>query len=65
MSGPDAGTKMNKVQAMQHLVAWAKSNATVQALEAMEILDLSDEELDLIFRTRTGAVKIPHFGRIS
>jgi len=55
----------DRVQAMRDLIRWANSPATARALEAMELLDMTDEELDRIFTRNGNVVKIPHFGRIS
>ncbi len=62
MSKPD---KMSKVQAMRALLAWADSNETAQALDALEILDLSDEEVEALFRPGRSVVRVPHLGKVT
>ena len=54
-----------KGAAMRALIAWADSDATARALEAIELLDLTDEDIEALFRSAGRVVRIPHLGRIS
>ncbi len=50
---------------MRALIAWADSDATARALEAIELLELTDDDIEALFRSAGRVMRIPHLGRIS
>ena len=62
---PLEGAAMTKVSAMRALIAWADSGETAAALEAIELLDLSDADIEALFRRSGSVVRIPHLGEVS
>jgi hypothetical protein len=54
----------NKGQAMRDLIAWADSAETAKALEAMKLLELSDEDIEAVFSRSARVVRIPWLGRV-
>jgi hypothetical protein len=63
-AGNDDGAAPNKVAAMRALIAWADSKETVAALEAIELLSLTDADIEALFRRHFQVVRIPHLGRV-
>ena len=68
MNDNDAG---RRERALQDLRRWAESDQTARALEAMELLELTDEDVEALFRERSvvprqrgNVVMLPIFGRV-
>ena len=53
-------------RAIVDLIAWIESDGTTKALAAIDLLDLSDEDLETLFQMRASeqVVRIPHLGRV-
>jgi hypothetical protein len=62
MSGAE---KPDRMRAVRDLVRWANSDISARALDAIEVLELTEDDLDRIFARNGNVVKIPHLGRIS
>ncbi len=66
MTAPVDKAAQNRGQAIMDLVAWIKSDGTAKALEAMQLLDLSDDDLETLLRSHVpeNVIRIPHLGRV-
>lgn len=61
---PEAG---RRGQAIKALLRWLNSDETSAALEAMDLLQLDDADLELLLRNKSPdrVRRIPHLGRIT
>ncbi len=64
MSGAEGKAPMTKVQAMRAVIAWADSAATAEAMDAAALLELTDEDIEALFRRGGAVVRIPHLGKV-
>lgn len=56
---------MTRIEAMRALISWADSGETERALDAIELLALSDEDIESLFRRARRVVRIPFLGRVT
>jgi hypothetical protein len=52
-------------QAIRALIDWIDSDATTKALDAIALLELSDEDIAVIFMGDARVTRIPFLGRIN
>jgi hypothetical protein len=53
-------------RAIKDLITWLRSEDTARALEAMQLLDLTDEDLELLFSNEAPSAvrRIPFLGKV-
>lgn len=67
MSAPGDDDAGRRGRAVRELVAWAQSEQTAKALEAMELLELTDSDIEMLFRNDATdcVVRIPWLGKVT
>ncbi len=52
-------------QAIRDLIEWIDSDSTTKALEAIDLLELSDKDIETLFAGDLRVKRIPFLGRVS
>lgn len=51
--------------AIRAVLAWIASDGAPDALEAIDLTVLTDDDIEMLFRGKDGLTRLPHLGRVT